>query len=76
MKPDNLPMVGRTRFELVTNGLKGRCALGAQVRFPLCAGRVDGVEERFLRPFCQNPPTMKQITKYLWRYRSSLELPC
>ena len=40
MKTADFRVVGRTRFELVTNGLKVRYAISARSGFPLCIGRM------------------------------------
>jgi hypothetical protein len=50
-------LVGRTRFELVTNGLKGRYARPAKSGSPLCAARIDRLKQRFSPALCQILPT-------------------
>jgi hypothetical protein len=51
-------VVGRAGFEPATNGLKGRYALSARCRFPLCAKRMDRTDGQFSHPFCRNLPTL------------------
>jgi hypothetical protein len=57
MKTAFSPMVGRTRFELVTNGLKARYAFRARSVSPLCTVRTDGLKQRFSPALCQILPT-------------------
>ena len=52
-----LSLVGRTRFELVTNGLKARYATGAEYRFTVRKGCLAGLETLFLPRLCQILPT-------------------
>jgi hypothetical protein len=52
-------LVGRTRFELVTNGLKARYAHRARRVSPLSAGRMGRLETRESPVFRQNPPPPK-----------------
>ena len=57
MKSAFMRVVGRTRFELVTNGLKGRYATDARLTFPLCMARLFRLNLWILPAFCQIPPT-------------------
>jgi hypothetical protein len=57
MKSPSVRVVGRTRFELVTNGLKGRYAPPAESLSPLCAGRIGRFEWHVLPALCQKSPT-------------------
>jgi hypothetical protein len=50
-------LVGRAGFEPATNGLKGRYALSARCRFPLCAKRMERTDGQFSPALCQISPT-------------------
>lgn len=53
-----LPMVGRTGFEPVTNGLKGRYALIARTASPLCNVRRHRRKSSIPPASCQILPTI------------------
>jgi hypothetical protein len=57
MKTAFVRVVGRTRFELVTNGLKERYAFLAQTVLPLCAERMARRNRRISPPLRQILPT-------------------
>lgn len=53
-------LVGRTRFELVTNGLKARYALPARPALPLCARRMERRNRCFFAWFLPISPNLSK----------------